>query len=293
MKNNQVQKIIIIVIAIVLIIISIILLNNNTKINNFKIFNFNKLTDENQNTYILEYEKINNVDKYVVQIFDKENKKIQEEETPNNLIIFENDNIKNEEEYKIKVCAHIGNKTKCKEKNINKIENLKNNDFACLNYVNNNTYDEKIANTIVEKSKEYLGIPFIFGSPIKNENAKNPKEKYLGLDCADFVQSVMETVFNEPFGDSPFNLAYQLRNKCVLLSDLKPGDILFWEDYNSKSKDIYNGYNRMAHVGIYIENGRVIEATRNADWGYQGIVYSDLFRDRGNYTFVMIARPYA
>lgn len=286
------KKILNITIIGIALIIGCILFVFNQKIPSFKIFNFNRLIDEKENVYILEYEKINNINKYVIQIYNDENKTIYKQETKNNLIIFENDDIKNDSKYKIKICANKNNKNRCEEKEINKIENIKNNDYACINYLESDTFDSSIATNIVETSKKYLGIPFIFGSPIKDASAKDPKEKYLGLDCADFVQSVLETVFNKTFGDSPFNLAYQLRNNCIKLSDLQKGDVLFWEDYNSNNKDIFFGYNRMAHVGIYIGENRVIEATRNANWGYQGIVYSDLFRDRGNYTLVMIARPY-
>lgn len=158
---------------------------------------------------------------------------------------------------------------------------------VCGNY--NKYYDEELSLKIVNEAKKYVGIPYLFGSKIKANKAINPVDRYVAIDCSDFVEAVLESVFNKDYETTSAEIAYQLKDKCVSLEDIKPGDILLWDDFVSKR--VINKYGRIFHVGIYLGNNRVIESTRTDSYGLYGVVYSDLYRYRGG-NLVMIVRAY-
>lgn len=172
-------------------------------------------------------------------------------------------------------------------KSNNQNKNKTNKNELCTNYTDN--YDEYIANSIVLESQKYLNVPYIFGSKYSDINSINPKEKYLGIDCSDFVENVLETVIKQEYESTAAELAYQLKGNCVKLSDIKKGDIIFWNDILNKR--VYERFGNIFHVGIYLGNNRIIEATTNSSYGINGVVYGDLFRNRGG-LIIMIARPY-
>lgn len=157
----------------------------------------------------------------------------------------------------------------------------------CLNY--KTEYDSKIASAIELEAKKYLNIPYVFGSKYNIINSSSPKEKYVGIDCSDFVENVLETVINKEYESTSADLAYQLRNNCVKLSDIKKGDIVFYSD--NLNKRVYQRFGNIFHVGIYLGNNRIIESTTNSSYDINGVFYSDLTRNRGG-NIIMIARPY-
>lgn len=158
---------------------------------------------------------------------------------------------------------------------------------VCGNY--NKYYDEELSLKIVNEAKKYVGIPYLFGSKIIDNKAINPVDRYVAIDCSDFVEAVLESVFNKDYETTSAEIAYQLKDNCVSLEDIKPGDILLWNDFVSKR--VINKYGRIFHVGIYLGNNRVIESTRTDSYGLYGVVYSDLYRYRGG-NLVMIVRAY-
>ena len=158
---------------------------------------------------------------------------------------------------------------------------------VCSNY--SKYYDEELSLRIVNEAKKYVGIPYLFGSEIKDNKAINPVDRYRAIDCSDFVEAVLESVFNKDYETTSAEIAYQLKDNCVSLEDIKPGDILLWDDFISKR--VIHSYGRIFHVGIYLGNNRVIESTRTDSYGLSGVVYSDLYRYRGG-NLVMIVRAY-
>lgn len=291
MKNKK--NIIIITISIIILLILVLfLIHSKSQLENFKIISFYQLTGENDKNYLIEYEKNPNAIKYQIEIFDSNNKKIFEKKTMNDLLVFQNKDINIDKEYEVKICAYSKmNAKKCQTKKFNNIKSFINNDYVCTNVVSSNTYNEEISKKIIDTAKQYLGIPFYLNNLIKDENAKNPKDKYAGIDCCGFANAVYESVFNKEVADKPGDMAYETRNKCVAPNDIKPGDMVFWIDFNNERE--FKKYGRVFHIGIYVGNNRVIEATRNATWGYKGVTYSDLYRERGNTFLAMITRPYA
>lgn len=157
----------------------------------------------------------------------------------------------------------------------------------CLNY--QEKYNENISQKILVESQKYLNIPYLLGSKYKDVNAKNPKDKYEAIDCSDFVEAVLEKVLATDFASTSAELAYQLKNNCVSYENIKPGDIIFWQDINNER--VFKRYSQIFHVAIYVGHNRVIEATQNEKYNIKEVVYSDLFRNRGG-TLVMIARAY-
>ena len=92
---------------------------------------------------------------------------------------------------------------------------------------------------IVAKAKQYMGVPYVWGGTSPS-----------GFDCSGFVQYVLKAC-----GYSVNRTASaQLENGTpVSYSDLKPGDLVFFER-------TYNTSKPASHVGIYIGNGQFIHA---------------------------------
>jgi cell wall-associated NlpC family hydrolase len=98
---------------------------------------------------------------------------------------------------------------------------------------------------ILESAYSYLGIPYRWGGTTPS-----------GFDCSGFVRYV----FNEngiPLGRSSQVQAQE--GKPVRLSDLKPGDLIFFKMHH-RTRDHY----RVNHVGLYVGNGQFIHASCNA-----------------------------
>ncbi len=135
--------------------------------------------------------------------------------------------------------------------------------------------DSQIARAqILEKSKDYLGIPYVWGGTSSS-----------GLDCSGFVQSLYRQ-----FG---YNLPRTSKEqskvgKLVSRQELLPGDLLFFDTTNARNSsdittpsleisyaiEVANGTktNVVSHVGMYIGNGKMIHASSGD--GY--ITYADL-----------------
>ncbi|GHT08934.1 hypothetical protein FACS189426_05810 [Bacteroidia bacterium] len=94
--------------------------------------------------------------------------------------------------------------------------------------------NDSIAATIVDFSKQYLGLPYRRG-------AKGPKS----FDCSGFTSYVFK------------NFGYKLSSGCVTQvkqgtkigqEELQSGDLIFFKGRNAKSS-------RVGHVGIVVANG--------------------------------------
>ncbi|GAB6077927.1 C40 family peptidase [Hydrogenobaculum acidophilum] len=113
---------------------------------------------------------------------------------------------------------------------------------------------EGVNRNFVERLKEvafqYLGIPYRFGG--------NSRE---GMDCSAFTQDV----FRQLGIDLPRTAREQARLGKLVRHHLKPGDLLFFSTYAPYP----------SHVGIYIGNGKMIEASSV----YGRVVVDDVAND--------------
>lgn len=93
---------------------------------------------------------------------------------------------------------------------------------------------------VVSYSKEYLGVPYVFGS----SSSKS-------FDCSGFTMYVYKKV--------GISLPHSAKGQAsmgtrVSKSELKPGDLVFFQTYTSG----------ISHVGIYIGDGKFIHASSGA-----------------------------
>ena len=95
---------------------------------------------------------------------------------------------------------------------------------------------------------DWLNSPYCWGGRSKT-----------GTDCAGFVNSLVNKIYNKKFGGS----AYDLFNKCDTIpsADMREGDLLFF--------NISGRY--LSHVGIYLQNGRFAHAASHG-----GVIVSSL-----------------
>ena len=96
---------------------------------------------------------------------------------------------------------------------------------------------------ILESAYSYLGTPYRWGGTTPN-----------GFDCSGFVRHV--------FRENGIQLSRSSREqaqegKSVPLSDLKPGDLIFFNMHHRKHYWI-------DHVGLYVGNGQFIHATSSS-----------------------------
>jgi cell wall-associated NlpC family hydrolase len=92
--------------------------------------------------------------------------------------------------------------------------------------------------SLVDFAKQFLGTPYVWGGTSPS-----------GFDCSGFTQYVMKQ-----FGVNLPRISYQQGSsgKAVGSGDLRPGDLVFWDN---------SSRNRGAdHVGIYIGGGKYIHA---------------------------------
>lgn len=70
----------------------------------------------------------------------------------------------------------------------------------------------------------------------------------------------------------------EVADKKVSFSELQPGDLIFWSFCNN------GGYKNISHVGIYVGNGKVVEAYNES----KGVIYGDV---KSIGSIVTICRP--
>ncbi|MFL0195418.1 NlpC/P60 family protein [Clostridium sp. WILCCON 0269] len=108
--------------------------------------------------------------------------------------------------------------------------------------VNSGNTDNSIMNTgnsIVDYALSFLGVPYVWGGTTPS-----------GFDCSGFVQYVYGH-----FGISIPRVSQDQQNfgtKILDVNDLQPGDLVFWG-------------NPAYHVGMYIGNGKYVEAPHTGD----------------------------
>ncbi|MDL2310446.1 cell wall-binding repeat-containing protein [Peptostreptococcaceae bacterium OttesenSCG-928-C18] len=92
---------------------------------------------------------------------------------------------------------------------------------------------------IVEKAKQQLGKPYVYGGASPS-----------GFDCSGFIKYV----FNQVTGQTFYHKASEQAKlgKYVSKANLQPGDLLFFNGYGST----------ITHAGIYIGNGQMIHSPK-------------------------------
>lgn len=102
----------------------------------------------------------------------------------------------------------------------------------------------------------FYGTPYRFGG-----NSSH------ALDCSAFVQKVFRANGIELPRDSRAQAKYGYK---VSLSELKPGDLLFFKTYKQD----------VSHVGIYIGDGKMIHAARRGGGVKISSIYDPYYRQR-------------
>jgi cell wall-associated NlpC family hydrolase len=98
----------------------------------------------------------------------------------------------------------------------------------------------ELADQVISTAKKYLGVPYLWGGT-------NPEK---GLDCSGLVQLVYKKVGV----DLPRVSRDQARagTEVAALKDARPGDLLFF-------------HTPVSHVGIYLGNGKMLDAPKTGD----------------------------
>jgi cell wall-associated NlpC family hydrolase len=109
--------------------------------------------------------------------------------------------------------------------------------------MNEGHLDDRTLN-VLESAFSYMGTPYVYGGTTPD-----------GFDCSGFVKYV----FKEN-GIALSRLAREQaqEGKPIHLSDLKPGDLIFFK-MQHRTRDNH----RVNHVGLYIGNGQFIHAASN------------------------------
>lgn len=124
-----------------------------------------------------------------------------------------------------------------------------------LNWANKVTaYGSDVSNlrvSICDYAKQFIGTKYVWGG---NSLTK-------GIDCSGFVKQVYAK-----FGYTTPRVSRDMakKYKTISISDLKPGDLIFYGKVSS---------NYINHVGIYIGNGQVIHSSTN----YKGVAISSMY----------------
>ena len=112
---------------------------------------------------------------------------------------------------------------------------------------------------IIEYAKNFLGVPYVWGG-------MSPS----GFDCSGFVNYVFKG-----FGFNLTRTSYGLAElgKTVRLSEIKPGDLMFFSGRNRKET-------RVSHVALVIEN---IDGIIKFIHSVEGGVRIDIFNNSSYY----------
>lgn len=151
-------------------------------------------------------------------------------------------------------------------------------DGADLTQIISNLPPNSKGSEVVKAAVEKLGAPYVLG-------AKGDKK----FDCSGLAYWAINQV-DPALGDIMYtNAAGQAKycynnNKVVGESELLPGDLVFWQNLGCSG---CHRWKEIHHVGIYMGEGKVIEASSSKG----RVVIRDLWSSSG-YPLFMYGRPY-
>lgn len=136
-------------------------------------------------------------------------------------------------------------------------------------------FNAEIAQKIIAAAMSKLGFPYQSGNEFTG---------FEGGDCSGLVYYVLNQAGINVGRRTAEGYYNQLKNNRVALSDIQPGDILFWTN-----KDPSDGKN-IDHTGVYIGNGKIIDASSSNG----RILERDIWGTGANSTYPLVAaaRPY-
>jgi cell wall-associated NlpC family hydrolase len=131
---------------------------------------------------------------------------------------------------------------------------------------------------VVKVALTKLGSPYVMG-------AKGPNK----FDCSGLVYWAINEADPELGSIMYTNAAGQAKwcienGKVVGRSELQPGDLIFWQNLNCPG---CGRWNEVHHVGIYVGDGKAIEASSSRG----RVVVRDLWSS-ASYPLYAFARPY-
>ncbi|MDR2661121.1 MAG: LysM peptidoglycan-binding domain-containing C40 family peptidase [Lactobacillaceae bacterium] len=109
-------------------------------------------------------------------------------------------------------------------------------------YVENNIV-ENSADLMIEKTKEYIGVPYLWGGNTPN-----------GFDCSGLVEYVRQELGLSHLGRTTYQQAASLRALGIMPKEISralKGDLLFWGEVGGEY-----------HVAIYLGNNQMIVAPK-------------------------------
>lgn len=133
-------------------------------------------------------------------------------------------------------------------------------------------FNAEIAQKIIAAAMSKLGYPYIWGKSFDGKS---------GGDCSGLVYYVLNQAGINIDRTSANGYYNHFKNNQVPRSEMQPGDLIFWHK-NGGRPDRY-----VHHVGIYIGDGKIIDASSNAG----KIVERKIFEGQ-TYQVVGVSRPY-
>jgi hypothetical protein len=131
---------------------------------------------------------------------------------------------------------------------------------------------------VVKVALTKVGAPYVWG-------AKGPAK----FDCSGLaywsINEVDSALGSQMYTNAAGQAKWCLDNGyAVGRSELQPGDLVFWQNLNCSG---CGRWNEVHHVGIYVGDGKVVEASS----GKGRVVVRDLWSS-ANYPLYVFARPY-
>ena len=131
------------------------------------------------------------------------------------------------------------------------------------------------------------------GTPYGSNDLDSDQNEEGSYTCSDFVASafndagipMITTVYYQYY--SLLNNGYDITNISDL-SDAQPGDIIYFSMVNCKYGDACTFWNELHHVGIYLGDGKLMQATEGTYDGRSGVVIQDLKVSSDTYIYDII-----
>ncbi|MFD2672241.1 C40 family peptidase [Marinicrinis sediminis] len=144
----------------------------------------------------------------------------------------------------------------------------------------------KLAQLVIDAGMKYLGTPYEFGSSRHNVAT---------FDCSDFVRQAFKDALGLSLPSDSRKQAQFVKDLGQMnnhLSQLQPGDILFFSSYEGVHASDYAGVNkstaRVTHNGIYLGNGQILH-TYSKDSG--GVRIDTIADSHWEYRFLYGGSP--